>query len=447
MKVLKFGGTSVGSADRIASVGRLITDTAVAGEKPVVVLSAMAGTTNTLVEINDYLRRHNPVAALDLINSLHGHYRRTSALLFTSVEYRMEADQTLDGFFSLLRSLAYGKNTAELTPQEEKRILAQGELMSTTLMFLHLRERGLNPVFLPALDFVRTDAAAEPDLGFIAEQLPRLLAEAPGDATLFVTQGYICRDAEGNVSNLSRGGSDLTASLVGAAIGADEIQIWTDIDGMHNNDPRYVPDTAPVAELHFDEAAELAYFGAKILHPSCILPARLANIPVRLLNTLQPSLPGTLIHNTDCAAAPSVKAIAAKDGITALRIRSSRLLPAAGFIHRVFEIFDKYRKPIDLIATSEVSVSLTVDNPLKLEHIVDELREISSVTVDPDMAIVAVVGSLDWHNPSFEAKALSALADTPVRMISYGGSGTNISFLVRQQDKVKALRELSKALF
>lgn len=437
MKVLKFGGTSVGSAERIAHVGRLITGR----RKNIVVLSAMSGTTNTLVEITDYLRRHNVNGAKEVINDLERKYRQTIALLFTTVEYRMEADNMIGGYFSLLRSLAKDGLKAE----DERQILAQGEMMSTTLMYLHLRELGFHPAFIPALDYMQTNEEGEVDTDELRERLQPLIDASPEDTDLYITQGYICRDHVGNVSNLSRGGSDLTASLIGAALGAQEIEIWTDIDGMHNNDPRYVDDTAAVAELHFDEAAELAYFGAKILHPSCVLPARLGNIPVRLLNTMQPEAPGTLIHHTPPAHA--IKAVAAKDGIIAIRIKSSRMLMASGFIHRVFEIFDNYRKPIDLVATSEVGISVTVDNPLKLEHILDELKEIGTVSVDYDMVIIAVVGDLEWHNQGFEAKALDALRHIPVRMISYGGSDRNISFLVSASDKVEALRALSKCLF
>lgn len=418
-------------------MGKLITGKG----KNVVVLSAMAGTTNTLVEITDYLRRHNMNGAKEVINDLERKYRQTIAVLFTTVEYRMEADSMIGGYFSLLRSLAKDGTNAV----QEREILAQGEMMSTTLMYLHLKELGYHPAFIPALSYMQTNEDGEVDTDALRDALLPLLKAAPEETDLFITQGYICRDAKGEVSNLSRGGSDLTASLIGAALSADEIQIWTDIDGMHNNDPRFVEATRPVAELHFDEAAELAYFGAKILHPSCVLPARLNNIPVRLLNTMEPEAPGTLIHHT--AASHAIKAVAAKDGIISIRIKSSRMLMASGFIHRVFEIFDNYHKAIDLVATSEVGISVTVDSPLKLEHILDELKEIGTVTVDYDMVIIAVVGDLEWHNKGFEALALNALRDIPVRMISYGGSECNISFLVNACDKVAALNALSSSLF
>ena len=281
-------------------------------------------------------------------------------------------------------------------------------------------------------------------MDFITEHLTALLDEYP-DADLYITQGYICRNAYGATDNLRRGGSDLTASILGAAINAKEIEIWTDIDGMHNNDPRYVENTSPVAELHFDEAAELAYFGAKILHPTCVLPAKVNNIPVRLLNTMEPEAHGTLIYNTETAH--TIKAVAAKDDIIAIKIKSSRMMLASSFMHRVFEIFDNYNRPIDMIATSEVGVSITIDNPLKLEHIVDELKEIGTVSIDRDMVIICVVGDLDWHNRGYEAAAIDALRDIPVRMISYGGSNNNISFLVSKEDKIPALRALQKHLF
>ncbi|MCM1070797.1 MAG: aspartate kinase [[Clostridium] fimetarium] len=436
MKVMKFGGTSVGSAERIKEVASLITGRG----QNIVVLSAMSGTTNTLVEISDYLRKRNVNGAKQILNSLEKKYSTTISLLFREVEYRMEADEEIKAIFSHIRSLCHD-NFSEI---DEKEILAQGEMMSTTLMYLYLHENGVDAAFIPALDYMRIDADGEADTEYIREKLRCLLDESPA-AQLYITQGYICRNHLGEVDNLRRGGSDLTATLVGAAIEAREIEIWTDIDGMHNNDPRYVEGTKPVSELHFDEAAELAYFGAKILHPACVLPAKVGNIPVRLLNTMAPELPGTLIYNTDRAGC--IKAVAAKDDIIAIRIKSSRMLLASNFMHRVFEIFDNYRKPIDMIATSEVGVSVTVDSPLKLEHIVDELKEIGTVTVDTDMVIVCVVGDLEWHNIGFEAMALKALEGIPVRMISYGGSNRNISFLIRKEDKVAALNALSKTLF
>lgn len=436
MKVLKFGGTSVGSARRIKEVANLITGRGT----NIIVLSAMSGTTNTLVEIADYLYKGNTNGAREIINSLEKRYATVMEELFASGEYLAAACERLSEFFHHLRSFTRDG----FTVTEEKEILAQGELMSTTLMDLYLHEQGFNSVWLPALEFMRTDTDGEADSDYIAQHLQPMLDSHP-DADLFITQGFICRNSKGEIDNLQRGGSDLTASLIGGALLAEEIEIWTDIDGMHNNDPRFVEQTEPVHELHFDEAAELAYFGAKILHPTCVMPARMNNIPIRVLNTMEPEARGTLIYNT--VHSRSIKAVAAKDNVIAIKIKSSRMLLASGFIHRVFEIFDNYHRPIDMIATSEVGISVTIDNPLKLEHIIDELKEIGTVTIDYDMVIICVVGDLEWHNRGFEAKAVDALRDIPVRMISYGGSNRNISFLVKKEDKVKALKALSEHLF
>lgn len=437
MKVLKFGGTSVGSAARIKEVAALI----VPRGCNIIVLSAMSGTTNTLVEISDYLQRHNVNGAKDTINNLEKKYLDVIDELYSGESSRGEARKMLDEVFRKLRSYAHEN---EFSEEASKEILAQGEIMSTHLMNIYLHEQGVNSAWLPALEFMRTDADGEADIDYIASHLQPML-DANSGADLFVTQGFICRNSKGLIDNLQRGGSDLTASLIGAAIYAEEIEIWTDIDGMHNNDPRFVENTQPVAELHFDEAAELAYFGAKILHPACVMPAKLNNIPVRVLNTMDPTARGTLIYNT--VHSRSIKAVAAKDGVIAIKIKSTRMLLAPGFIHRVFEIFDAYKRPIDMIATSEVGISVTIDNPLKLEHIIDELKEIGTVTVDYDMVIICVVGDLEWHNRGFEAKAVDALRDIPLRMISYGGSNYNISFLVKKEDKVRALKALSEHLF
>ena len=312
------------------------------------------------------------------------------------------------------------------------------------MMNIYMPELGCKSVLLPALDFMRTDKNAEPDAQYIKSKLNALL-DKHTDADLYITQGYICRNAYGEIDNLQRGGSDYTASLIGAAINAEEIEIWTDIDGMHNNDPRFVENTDPVEELHFEEAAELAYFGAKILHPTCILPAKLNNIPVRLLNTMQPEAKGTLIHNAQTSCA--IKAVAAKDNITAIKIKSGRMLLAYGFLRKVFEVFESHQTAIDMITTSEVGVSLTIDNERNLDAILDDLRKFGTVTIDRDMVIICVVGDLEWQNRGFEAKAMDALREIPIRMISYGGSNYNISFLVRKEDKVKALNLLSDNLF
>lgn len=435
MKVLKFGGTSVGSAQRMKDVAKLII-----GEKNIVVLSAMSGTTNSLVEISDYLYKKNPDGANEIINQLSQKYFGHIEELYSTEEYKQKARELVSAHFDHIRSF-----TKDLfTLFEEKVVLAQGELMSTGMMNLYLNEQGVNSVMLPALDFMRTDKNAEPDPVYIKEKLNKLLQENP-DADLYITQGYICRNAYGEIDNLQRGGSDYSASLIGAAIKAEEIQIWTDIDGMHNNDPRYVKGTSPVRQLHFEEAAELAYFGAKILHPTCILPAKINNIPVLLLNTMQPDAPGTLISNV--TEKGKIKAVAAKDNITAIKIKSGRMLLATGFLRKVFEIFENYQTPIDMITTSEVGVSVTIDNRKHLEEIVNDLKKYGTVSVDENMVIVCVVGDLEWDNVGFEAKIVHAMKEVPVRMISYGGSNYNVSLLVKATDKQRALQALSDHLF
>ena len=308
----------------------------------------------------------------------------------------------------------------------------------------YLLEQGVNVVLLPALDFMRTDKNAEPDAVYIKSKLAAQLEMHP-DADLYITQGYICRNAYGEVDNLQRGGSDYSASLIGAAVNASEIQIWTDIDGIHNNDPRIVEKTSPVRQLHFEEAAELAYFGAKILHPTCIQPAKFANIPVRLLNTMEPSAPGTLISND--TELGKIKAVAAKDNITAIQIKSGRMLLAYGFLRKVFEIFESYQTSIDMICTSEVGVSVSIDDTKHLNEILNDLKKYGTVNVDHEMCIICVVGDLRWENVGFEAKALDAMREIPVRMISFGGSDYNISFLVSKEDKKRALQSLSDHLF
>jgi aspartate kinase len=417
-------------------VAKLITD----GEKKIVVLSAMSGTTNTLVEISDYLYKKNPEGANDIINKLEAKYRQHVEELYATEEYKQKTREALKEQFDYIRSY-----TKELfTLFEEKVVLAQGELISTQMVTNYLLEQGVKAVLLPALEFMRTDKNAEPDPAYIKEKLAAQL-EAHPDADIYITQGFICRNAYGEIDNLQRGGSDYTASLIGAAVNAEEIQIWTDIDGMHDNDPRFVDHTSPVRHLHFEEAAELAYFGAKILHPTCVQPAKYAHIPVRLLNTMEPSAPGTLISNE--TEKGKIKAVAAKDNITAIKIKSSRMLLAYGFLRKVFEIFESYQTSIDMVCTSEVGVSVSIDNTKHLNEILDDLKKYGTVTVDENMCIICVVGDLEWENVGFEAKAIDAMRDVPVRMISYGGSNYNISFLIRQDDKKLALQKLSDNLF
>ncbi|MDR2469167.1 MAG: aspartate kinase [Tannerella sp.] len=436
MKILKFGGTSVGSPQRMKEVVRLICD----GTPKIVVLSAMSGTTNTLVEISDYLYKKNPEGANEVINKLLLDYLAVIEELYATEEYGQQARKLISDIFDYIRTFT----KQPFTVFDEKIILAQGELLSTGLINLYLHETGVRSVLLPALDFMRIDKNAEPEPTYIKEKLVALL-EKHSDAELYLTQGYICRNAYDSVDNLQRGGSDYTASLIGAAIHAEEIQIWTDIDGMHNNDPRFVEKTSPVRRLHFEEAAELAYFGAKILHPTCILPAKLNNIPVRLLNTMQPDAPGTTIFNE--TEKGKIKAVAAKDSITSIKIKSGRMLLATGFLRKVFETFENYHTPIDVVATSEVGVSVTIDDCKRLDEIVNDLKKYGTVTVDRDLAIICVVGDLEWENVGFESRIIFALKDIPIRMISYGGSNYNVSLLVKASDKQKALQALSNHLF
>ena len=436
MKVMKFGGTSVGSPQRMKGVVALIAD----GEQNLVVLSAMSGTTNSLLEIADYLYKQNQEGANACINKLESKYKAHIEELYDSEEYEQKTWKLIHEVFDYIRSFT----KVEFTEREEKIIVAQGEILSTNMMTNYLLEQGYNAVLLPALEFMRTNEDAEPDQKYIQEQLLKQLAAHPGK-DIYITQGFICLNAAGEVDNLLRGGSDYTASLVGGALSASEIQIWTDIDGMHNNDPRFVDNTTPVSHLHFDEAAELAYFGAKILHPTCILPAKYANVPVKLLNTMDPTAPGTVISNM--VEHRRIKAVAAKDNIVAINITSSRMLLAYGFLRKVFEIFENYKTSLDMRCTSEVGVSVSIDDKTNLPAILNELKKLGVVEVDDNMCIICVVGDLDWRNVGFESIATQALKDIPVRMISYGGSNHNISFLVSAQDKKRALESLSKYLF
>ena len=437
MKVMKFGGTSVGSPERMKGVASLVTES---GEPTFIVLSAMSGTTNSLVEISDYLYKKNPEGANEVINNLEKKYMQHVEELYSTEEMKNTTREFLQGEFNYLRSF-----TKDLfTSFEEKSIVAQGEMMSTNMVVNYLKEQGVKAVLLSALDFMRTDKNAEPDPQYIKEKLAAIMEQNQG-YQIYITQGFICRNAYGEVDNLQRGGSDYTASLIGAALPADEIQIWTDIDGMHNNDPRVVEHTEAVRQLNLEEAAELAYFGAKILHPTCVQPAKYAGIPVRLKNTMDPKADGTIIDNVIVRG--KIKAVAAKDNITAIKIKSSRMLLATGFLRKVFEIFESYQTPIDMIATSEVGVSMSIDNDSHLNDIVNELKKYGTVTVDSDMCIICVVGDLDWSNVGFETIATDAMKNIPVRMISYGGSNYNISFLIREKDKKQALQNLSNVLF
>lgn len=436
MKIMKFGGTSVGSPQRMNALIDLIND----GEPKIVVLSAMSGTTNALAEISQSLYQKDHEKAVSLIVALEEKYNKVISELYFSKQSLEKGRELISTHFDYLKSF-----TRDLfTINEERAVLAQGELISTALFHFLLEEKNIPSILLPALNFMRMNENAEPDMAFISKNLKLELTKYPG-SKLFITQGYISRNDFGEIDNLKRGGSDYTATIVGAAIGADEIQIWTDIDGMHNNDPRVVNKTYPIARLSFDEAAELAYFGAKILHPTCILPAKDQNIPVRLLNTMQPEAPGTLISSEN--QAEGFRAVAAKDGITAINIKSGRMLMAYGFLRAVFEVFERYRKPIDMITTSEVAVSVTIDNTDELSNIVEDLNEFGTVNIDAELSIVSIVGLFPAAKPGYAGAIFDTLRNIPVRMISYGGSENNISILVDTKLKKQTLMELNKGLF
>jgi aspartate kinase len=432
MKIFKFGGTSVGSPKNMKAVMDLITD----GEQKLVVLSAMSGTTNSLVEISNYLQKKNKVTASILIGNLEAKYLKVIDELYGKKESKTKGLQIVKASFGEMRALA-SKTFTEVT---ENTILAQGELISTQLFTVLMNENGYNAKLLPALDFMRIDEEKAADLLKIKELIKPVM-ESAGEADYYITQGFICLNANGEIDNLQRGGSDYTASLIGAAMDSEEIQIWTDIDGFHNNDPRYVENTKKIDQLSFIEAAELAYFGAKILHPQTVLPARVHNIPVRLKNTMNPSDSGTLI--TSDSDGSGIKAVAAKDGITAIKIRSGRMLMAYGFLKNIFTVFEKYKTPIDMISTSEVAVSLTIDNTKYLNPIVEELEAFGNVDVDKDMSIVCIVGDIINEEKGFASKVFNALDGIPIRMISYGGSHYNISVLVPTEHKKVTLQALS----
>lgn len=437
MKILKFGGTSVGKPERMHAVASLVTaDTA----PKIVVLSALSGTTNALVEIGQSLSEGKKEQAKGQIDKLEAHYRTFCDDLVKQDETRAKASAVVDEHFEFLNIILKISFNEALN----KDILAQGELLSTRLFSVYLEEAGVKSVLLSALDFMSIDEYEEPEIPKIKIKLGNLLEKNKGE-TIFVTQGYICRNSRGEIDNLKRGGSDYSASLIGAAIQASEVQIWTDIDGMHNNDPRVVKKTFPIEQLSFDEAAELAYFGAKILHPASIWPAQHFNIPVKLLNTMQPEARGTII--TEMPNGDGVKAIAAKDGIIAIKIKSSRMLLAYGFLRKIFEVFEKFRVPIDMITTSEVAVSLTIENTPVLDQLLKELQPFGSVELDHHQTIVSIVGNEVAATPSILKKIFDALNEVPLRMISYGGSRHNISILIGGQHKEKTLQLLNKGLF
>lgn len=436
MLVVKFGGTSVGTPQRMREVMQIVAD----GQRKIVVLSALSGTTNALVELTKCLYQADIAAFKKQLNQLGEHYQGFIRELFTDEKIRAQAHDLAKSHMQFIAS--FSKDM--FTVHEERAILAQGELLSTAFFNLLCQQEGHAARLLPALDFMRINNDREPDLYFIRINLERLLADHP-DIQYFITQGYICRNAFGEVDNLSRGGSDYTASLIGATVNAPEIQIWSDIDGMHNNDPRVVERTFPIEQLSFDEAAELAYFGAKVLHPSSIRPVQEKGIPVRLKNTWDPAATGTLISHD--SVPQSVKAVAAKDGITAIKIKSGHMLMAYGFLRSVFEVFELYKTPIDMVTTSEVAVSLTIDDPAHLDAIVTDLKQFGHVEVDRDQTIVCVVGDFLADRSGIGARIFQSLENIPLRMVSYGGSKNNVSFLIHSADKQAALEALNNGLF
>ncbi len=436
MKIMKFGGTSVGNPDRLKALIPLINDS----ERKIVVLSAMAGTTNSLVEITDLLYADNINGASVKIDELRSKYYKVVEDTFSSDIFRQAGIQLIDSHFEYIRNFTL----RVFTKLQEKAILAQGELLSTSLFHLLLKENNIQSVLLPALCFMRIDKDGEPDSFYIKENIRRELKKYTSE-NIIITQGFICRNAYGEIDNLKRGGSDFTASLIGAAVKASEIQIWTDINGFHNNDPRFVENTRVIRELSFDEAAELAYFGAKILHPSSVNPAREKNIPVRLKNTMDPEDEGTLI--TAASTLMDYKAVAAKDGISVIRIRSDRMLMAYGFLRKVFEIFEAYRTPIDMITTSEVAVSITIDNPEFINQIAKDLNDLGSVEVEKNQTIICIVGDFRTERTGSAPEIFEALNTIPLKMISYGGSPNSLSLLIDTNNKIEALKLLSKHLF
>lgn len=437
MLIVKFGGTSVGKPERMKKIANLVTG--MAGKK-IVVLSALSGTTNTLVRIGDSLLAQQQTTGNQEITELEKHYLQFIKELYDSEAYRAIGQEIVSRYFSLFRLLAAGR----FDNRSYRELLAQGELISTELFYHHLQEKKISARLLPALHFMSIDENQEPELEKISERLKPIL-ETMTNVDILITQGYICRNHLNEIDNLKRGGSDYTASLIGAAIKAEEIQIWTDIDGMHNNDPRVVKKTIPIAELTFDEASELAYFGAKILHPSTIVPAQKYHVPVRLKNTMDEKAAGTII--SDKGSRGQFKAIAAKDGITAIKIKSSRMLLAYGFLRKVFEVFERYKTPIDMISTSEVAVSVTIDDNKNLNLILEELKSFGTIEVDTDQSIICIVGNMLSEKEGVLKDVFQALATVPIRMVSYGGSPNNISVLVHSSQKEKTLTLLNENLF
>lgn len=436
MKVLKFGSATIANADKIKHIASIISD----HKNDIVVLSSIKGTAELLSETSKYYYNKNAEGAVEVLNKLEKEYQHLIHNLFSSAESRLDAQKVLFEVISYLRSFS----DELFTLFEERALMAQGEMLSSQLFNLYLKELGVKSCILPALDFMRMDRNEAPDASHIKVNLQKLLDGAPENC-VYLTQGYICRNAYGEVDDLRKGGSDYTAAIVGAAVKAEEIQIWSDVDVMLNNDPKYVPDAKIISSLNFDEAAELAYFGAKILHPTCVLPAKLAGIPVRLMNTQKKDENGTVISNDTQVG--MVKAVGARDNIVAIKLKSGRMLLAHGFLRRIFEVFEKYTTSIDMLASSEIGVSLTIDDCRNLDHIVDELKKLGTVTIDKDMVIISVVGDFVMKNENIGSNILDSIKMIPVRMVSYGGSNLSFSFLIEKKDKEKTLQILNNRLF
>lgn len=442
MLVVKFGGTSVGKPERMKKIANLVLS--MPGKK-IVVLSALSGTTNALVRIGDHLIAKQNTAVDQELAELEKHYLQFVKELYESETFKTIGKEIVSRYFSLFRLLAAGNpDSYRGDDRSYRELLAQGELISTELFYHHLQEKKVSSRLLPALHFMSIDENHEPELEKISDRL-RPILETMASVDIIVTQGYICRNHRNEIDNLKRGGSDYTASLIGAAIRAEEIQIWTDIDGMHNNDPRIVKKTLPIAELTFDEASELAYFGAKILHPSTIVPAQKYSVPVRLKNTMDEKAAGTII--SDKGSRGLFKAVAAKDGITAINIKSSRMLLAHGFLRKVFEVFERYKTPIDMISTSEVAVSVTIDDSSNLTAILEELKAFGTIGVDTNQSIICIVGNKLSEKEGVLKDVFQSLNILPIRMVSYGGSQNNISILVDTTQKDKALNLLNEGIF
>lgn len=433
IKTLKFGGTSVGSAANMRRVADIIQSE---GAR-LTVLSAMSGTTDGLVRIATAVKGGDTETAKEVLKTLRAKYTEcVKELLDVNQQTglaKMEAGMTTiaNEIFTYRGEIS------------DKLILAQGELMTSAIFCLYLQETGKKAVLLNSPDFMRTDSDGKPDVTLLKSKMGELVTDAD---TYYVAQGFICTDYNGNISNLGRGGSDYSAALMGVAIGSDEVQIWTDIDGMHNNDPRFVDKTFPIRRMSFDEAAELAYFGAKILHPATIQPCKEAGINVRLKNSMEPQAEGTLI-SSDEENSMDFHAIAAKDGITVVRIRSARMLMAYGFLRKVFEVFEKYRTPVDMITTSEVEVSLTIDCTTNLEEIIRDLTPFGTIEVDRDNTIVCIVGCIGHGNVGMAARIFTGVREIPIKMISYGANHRSLHILVSMDNKKQTLQALNDHLF